>query len=325
MKSIFTFLSIFLSINVFAQTNQSVIVEHFTNTNCSVCGSRNPGLHSNLANNNPEVIHISYHPSRPYNDCKLNNHNGTENDDRTKYYGIYGSTPQIVIQGETKPRANFNNADLFDDYKGVEASYLSETTYEMGVDSMYVMVVLKSNSTTDWTDLNVVVMAIEDTVNYKGRNSERVHYNVFRRSFTGVEGQEIGNLIELGDSVVYYFSLPIHQDWDVDQMSTISIIQNKSDKSIANAEKGTAGTVQRPVGLKNESRSEVSIFPTIVDDQLNVSTTDYESYEIIGLDGKVLMKGIFTNKIEVGALEKGLYIFRLRDEESFVSSRFIKR
>jgi hypothetical protein len=35
-----------------AQVTKKIIVEHFTNTKCSVCASRNPGFHTNL-NVNP--------------------------------------------------------------------------------------------------------------------------------------------------------------------------------------------------------------------------------------------------------------------------------
>jgi hypothetical protein len=47
------------------QVAKKIIVEHFTNTKCSICASRNPGFHTNLSAN-PTVQSISIHPSSPY-------------------------------------------------------------------------------------------------------------------------------------------------------------------------------------------------------------------------------------------------------------------
>jgi len=80
-----------------AQVQKNVVVEHFTNTRCGICASRNPGFFTNL-NNNPDVIHLAIHPSSPYSSCVFNQHNSVDNDDRTNYYGIYGGTPRLVVQ-----------------------------------------------------------------------------------------------------------------------------------------------------------------------------------------------------------------------------------
>ncbi len=45
-----------------------------------------------------DVVHVSYHPISLYSNCQFNQLNPQENDDRTKYYGVFGSTPRLVIQ-----------------------------------------------------------------------------------------------------------------------------------------------------------------------------------------------------------------------------------
>ena len=106
------------TIQTHAQTPRKVIVEHFTNTRCGICGSRNPGLFTNLSSS-PDVMHMAVHPSRPYASCVLNQHNPTESDDRAKYYGIFGGTPRVVVQGEAKPVSqNFGAKSLYSDELG---------------------------------------------------------------------------------------------------------------------------------------------------------------------------------------------------------------
>ena len=82
----------------FSQVPKKAVVEHFTNTNCSVCASRNPGFYTNL-NMQTGVLNLAVHPSSPYPNCLLYQQNATANDARTNYYGIYGSTPRLVING----------------------------------------------------------------------------------------------------------------------------------------------------------------------------------------------------------------------------------
>src|SRR5580765_1346486 len=77
---------------------RTTVVEHFTNTFCSVCASRNPGFYSNLAAF-PDVLHISIYPSAPYPACPFNQMNKAEQDARANYYGVLGATPRLVING----------------------------------------------------------------------------------------------------------------------------------------------------------------------------------------------------------------------------------
>jgi hypothetical protein len=94
---------LFHGISVAAQpVPRTSVVEHFTNTYCSVCASRNPGFYGNLAAF-PQVLHIAYYPSSPYAACPFNQMNRPENDARTRFYGIYGSTPRLVINGSEVP------------------------------------------------------------------------------------------------------------------------------------------------------------------------------------------------------------------------------
>src|SRR6185436_4956285 len=87
-----------------AQVPKKTVVEHFTNTKCSVCAARNPGFNANL-NHQANVIRLAIHPSSPYSGCLLYNQNATDNDARTNYYGVYGGTPRLVINGNVVPNS----------------------------------------------------------------------------------------------------------------------------------------------------------------------------------------------------------------------------
>ena len=104
---------------VFSQVPKKVVVEHFTNTNCSICASRNPGFYTNL-HNQTGILHLAVHPSSPYPNCLLYQQNGTANDARTNYYGIYGSTPRLVINGNViSGGTNYSSSSIFTPYLGL--------------------------------------------------------------------------------------------------------------------------------------------------------------------------------------------------------------
>ena len=118
MKKIFSILTALVAFNqcAMAQVPKKVIVEHFTNTKCSVCASRNPGFYTNL-NAQSGVIHLAIHPSSPYAACVLSMHNPVENDGRTNYYSIYGGTPRLVIQGTViSSSADYSMSSIFAPY-----------------------------------------------------------------------------------------------------------------------------------------------------------------------------------------------------------------
>lgn len=299
---------LFFSGIVFSQVQSNVLLEHFTNTNCSVCGSRNPGLFSNLEQNNSDIIHVSFYPSRPYADCKLNNHNSKENDDRAKFYGLFGSTPQIVIQGVVPNRPNFNDASLFNDFRDKRNPYSLTNYFEITEDSIKTKVVIESPIKTNWDSLNLVVLSVEDTVFYQGRNAEKEHYNVFRSSFTGIQGMSASRTVNIGDSAVFYYSIPTSSDLDFDRVYTIAFLQNPYTKEVLQVVKGKSSRVKSPVSL-SEGNTEVFIYPSLTSSLINVKGVESFEFEVYDLNGKKVAAGSNVGSaIDVTNLENGMYL-----------------
>ena len=192
-----------------AQVPKKVVVEHFTNTKCSICASRNPGFYTNL-NSQTGVIHLAIHPSSPYAACFLSMHNPIENDGRTNYYGIYGGTPRLVIQGTViSSSVNYSSASIFTPYLGqTSPASIKIYQYKYGNDSIRSRIVIKTEATHTLTNLSLFVALAEDTINYTGSNGESVHYDVFRKSYTGTSGISVTLPAVVGDSVVYIKSSP---------------------------------------------------------------------------------------------------------------------
>ena len=103
MKKLYLLLFAILTICGISEAQSSakryILVEHFTNSRCSVCASRNPDLFAVIDDYPDDVHHISYHPPIPYLDCIFYQANPEGNSDRAGYYGVNG-TPVAYMLGE---------------------------------------------------------------------------------------------------------------------------------------------------------------------------------------------------------------------------------
>lgn len=239
IKYILTMITIFAVESAIAQVSKTIVVEHFTNTRCGICASKNPGLYENLAGH-PEILHLAIHPSSPYANCLLHLHNPAENDGRTNYYGVYGGTPRLVMQGEPQSVGiNFNSPAIFDPFEGQTTPFsMSIKEYRIGDDSVRAELTIKTISTTSRNEAAIFLAYAEDTVFYSAPNGENTHHDVFRMAFTGVGGTTV-DLPAPGDSAVMAYTIEMNGEWDPDRMYVIGILQDELTKEVLQAAKTT--------------------------------------------------------------------------------------
>lgn len=279
-----------------SQVPKKIVVEHFTNTKCSICASRNPGFFNNYDTENSQetMIHLAIHPSSPYNTCVLYQQNPDGNDDRTNYYGILGSTPRLVISGEIIPSSSsYNSPTLF-------APYLNETSpisltleqQKFGNDSIRIRIVIRTEASHSLSSQNLYVVLAEDTVFYNAPNGENQHYDVFRTALLGNTGTTISVPSTVGDSLVFMKTVSVDAAWDVSRVFAMAILQNVSDKSVTQAEalkstssgviSGFANTVKPDFGIK--------IYPNPAYNEVFVSVSEVTSFIIYDVGGNRNMK-----------------------------------
>lgn len=323
-----TFGLAFISQTSTAQVPKNIALEHFTNTRCGICASRNPGLLTNL-NNNPEVLHLTIHPSSPYRSCVLNNHNSSENDDRTNYYSIYGGTPRIVIQGNVvSASTNYGSSSIFTPYKS-DSSALSihVKTLKSDDDSLVAKIVITAQAANTIGSLRLYAPAVEDTVFYDAPNGEKEHFNVFRKVLTD---ETIANIpAASGDSVVLYVRSSRHADWDKTQMYVMAILQNEATKDIEQA------AVSNLIQTKNDETSSITQLPPSA---YSISPNPFSSTINIDLKGKtgiaqiinsigqeIHSQNVFSNTVlSVEHLPSGIYYLHLYADEGTVTTKLVK-
>jgi hypothetical protein len=272
--------------NVFianAQVPKKIVVEHFTNSRCGNCASRNPGFYTNLQTQS-NTLHIAFHPSSPYSNCIFSQHNSIQNDARTNYYSIYGGTPRLVIQGTiVSGSANYSANTIF-------LNYLLQTTpWQITVlqtnhqtDSITTKIIIKKMSATTRVSAKLLVALAEDTVFYASPNGEAEHYDVFRKSMSAISGNTINLPANIGDSIIYNFSSSNNAAWDFKRIYTMAILQDSSTKEVLQAEEcmpNPAKIVVVPTSINNQSKQN--------------------DYEVVFLNNQIKIIGLTQKNIQV--------------------------
>ena len=307
-----------------AQVKQQVLVEHFTNSNCSICGFRNGGFRTNLSNH-PDALHVSIHPSRPYADCALHKAAPAENDARTKYYGIFGSTPRLVINGKVIDAGqDYAASALFDPFEDRESPFSIEFTREWDASKwmLHIEAVVRVEAQHSYDELLFFGIQAEDTVEYKGRNSETVHYNVLRNVFLGNNGIKRTAKKNIGDTMRLSLDIGITEQVFAERTSEYLIIQDPLSK--LHIQSAKSAEVGQPVGIADFNKLEVDI--NLATGLLTNTGKSPVNYSIYDLTGRERLKGqIFqSGKINMNDLSKGIYFLRMQQANKQQVIRFIR-
>ena len=270
IKRLFVFLLLINGGNAWTQVPQTAVVEHFTNTYCSVCASRNPGFYSNL-NQQTNVLHIAFHPSAPYAACTLNQHNKIENDARTKFYGIYGSTPRLVISGTVIPSsANYSSASVFTPYLGKTSPIeIKLQLTENGSDSFMASIQLITRATHMLGDLNLLVALVEENLAFAAPNGEQEHHDVFRKAFHSIDGIVVTPASQVGDSISIETSIAKNSVWVKNQLYAMAMLSDFTTKEMVQAARSSNLGLSN--GLHAEIGNSVSVFPNPANEFIQIS------------------------------------------------------
>ena len=325
-KTVYLILLALMSMRLHAQTNQRSIVEHFTNSWCSVCASKNPALYS-LLDQHQDVIHIAYHPSRPYPGCIFSMHNMAENDARKNFYGIYGSTPRVVVNGSVIPiqSPTIKPTDL-DAHLGLYSAFRINVMQERdGIDSINVKTTISKIDTNPSNMLDLYVQLAEKKINYASPNGESVHHDVFRASlyFGSI------SLMNMGDSLTINRKYAYHPDWEKDEMIAISFIQDQATKVILQAEESNLLEDLPATIFENEENDFMLVYPNPASHFIYLKPellNGYENIAFINTQGEIVLNSQVNDRLNIETLSRGVYILKLSGElNKPIYTKFIKQ
>jgi len=320
LSTLKTFISFLFSIVILhqaqAQTPRRVIIEHFTNTRCSICASKNPGFYTTIHGSYPDVLHIAYHPSAPYSACVFSQQNASENDARTNFYSLYGSTPRAAVQGKAIPAVNpLVPTAAIDSTLNVFSPFeLNISMSATASDSITVKAVITATDVHAYTNLNLCIAITEDTVFYNAPNGENIHYDVFRKQlFTG-NGFSFSAPVNAGDSIVITGTILPNSAWMLSRINMTGMIQVPANKYIVQAARQTdIEAYSLPTAIHSNSKaSGFQLFPNPASSEIYFSDDQEKSIQIYNTTGQLVMaKKSIIKILPVAALPEGLYYLRI--------------
>ncbi|MCB9255857.1 MAG: T9SS type A sorting domain-containing protein [Chitinophagales bacterium] len=309
---IFIFLLLFSSLQA-QEVPKNILVEHFTNSLCSICANKNPGFYNTIEPYD-KVIHIAYHPSSPYAACVFSQHNPTENDDRTNYYNLYGGTPRLVVNGEVlAASSNLISNPILDAQNNLSSAFeIQIEQFQYSSDSMYSEITISKKAASSENLAELYVLLSEKEIAYSSPNGEDIHHDVFRKFLLQ---DEQFNLPSVGNETSILVGSKIDQDWQAKELTTTVFLQNSSSKEIIQAEQSDKLNFTTSIALNK--LIDKAIYPNPTKDFLYVNNDKLllqkiEIYSIIGtLVHEENLEDRLRAKIDAQEFGEGNYILRI--------------
>lgn len=308
-----------------------IVVEHFTNTRCGICASRNPGFFANLRNH-PDVLHLSIHPSAPYSNCVLHQANTVENNARTNYHGVFGGTPRLVIQGTAlSGGTNYGSPTIFTPHQN-QTTPVSMTLWQTKNNNVIdVSLVIKAEEDNSIGMAKLFLAVAEDTVFYNAPNGENLHYNVFRKTFNGApQGIDVAVPANAGESIVITASLTAEAAWVFARTFAIAILNDATNRSVlqAAASRPSDNTPLPVVSTRELNTLPVTVFPNPVSDMLNIQLADIDantSLRLLDNQGRLVRQyDNAPHTLDVSQLPRGIYWLELASNGKTALRKVVK-
>lgn len=300
-----------------------VLVEHFTNTWCPICASRNPDLNALIQKYSKNVHHVSIHPPYPYSGCPLYQYNKPENQDRANFYKINGS-PSVVVNGGSVsggiPLLSENSLKTEIAKTSPVSIQITETK---NGNARNARVTIKTTNGLAG-NYKLFAMVVEKNLRFTASNGELDHYNVFRKFLTSSGGD---NISVLAGEQKFDFNFNDDPAWKSEEIYVLAFVQNAATNEVLNS--GTKFDILS-TPTKNTDIKQIKVYPTMAYSQIYIDLKNDKStsYEIFNIQGQSINKGVLNRVnqtgLSVNSLSQGVYWLRLHDGVETYMAKFVK-
>lgn len=308
-----------------------VFLEHFTNSPCPICASKNPAFYSLIHQYPDDVRHLAVYTPVPYSSCKIYQANPTDNGARTNYYGINGS-PRVALNGTLVPVGTpMLPAATLQSALG-QTSPIAIRVQEGGsYPNKIANITITTYGNVPAGNYKLYAAVAESTVDYNAPNGETKHYDVFRAMLPNASGADI-TLPAPGSSATYTYSYTYTapNGWasNYDSLYVLAFVQNATTKEVLNA-----GTRFDPVFTgtgEAVAPQSITIQPNPVAETAWVSLPGQqaERVEVFSIGGNLVRTAYDTQneqvQIPVESLTPGIYVVKITTGEGIYVGKMVK-
>lgn len=305
-----------------------VLLEHFTNSKCPICASKNPAFYNLIDDYPNDVHHIAYHPPIPYNTCIFYLDNPSENAGRASIYSING-TPRVAVNGSLAPVSGTLLSQALLTAEIGETSPLSLSVTETGAgNARTVKIKAKSWATIPTGNYRIFAAVVEKTVNYNAPNGETVHHNVFRKMLPALDGGAF-QPPAAGQEIEYTYDYTIASAWVASEVYVVAFVQNLTTGEVLNS--GTRFDAPVSSATGEAARTQIlRLAPNPVSDQATALLPGDKalSIEVFNSAGQPVATEyrIETDQVrlQTAGLPAGLYFVKIKGEKSSYAGRMVK-
>jgi Secretion system C-terminal sorting domain len=202
-----------------------------------------------------------------------------------------------------------------------------------GNDSIKVNVSVIAVAPHNLTNLSLYIPLVEDVVNYAAPNGEGIHYDVFRKSFTGIK--PVTFVAPAHNGAPYNFTSTIAKNsiWNQDKLYALAIIQ-KADKSMVQTEVSPLFDKNGVSSTNQETTNDPSLIiaPNPANDIIFIHSDYKSSFDrvtIYDISGKIVLNtsSIKTDDgMDISILSKGTYLVKIdKNDGKSIISKFVKQ
>lgn len=305
-----------------------LLIEHFTNSNCSNCASRNPAFYNLIGQSQyaENIHHISIHPMFPYPSCVFYQANAAENTAWVNQYTVQG-TPSIALNGTYQSPSNpiLTEAKLLT-YLGQTSPLYLQVTESGDGNARSVNVKARAVGDIPQGNYKIFVAVLEKKVNQTTPNGETVHRDVFRKMLTAVSGDAFAPPA-IGQSVEFNYQFNVAANWKADEVYVLAFVKETGTKQVLNS-----GTRFDP-GLSSApeiSTVQLQVWPNPVTDETFVSLpqVSVRSLEVFSSDGRRVSVNFRAESdrvsIPVADFAPGVYFVKILGDSSWYVGKFAK-
>ncbi len=321
-----------------ATAQKKVLIEHFSNASCSICGVYSPQVFSFAEQNKDNVVVLSYHTPFPYLHDSLHFENPADANARINYYGVTG-TPYSIMEGNflrdasanlisklpAKTTERLNNAPAT-----LPQVLISDLKLENGTATATVVFISTDDIKT--SDLRGHVALVERVVPKTaylaspGTNSEQEYKNVMRRMYMPQTGFTLQNKsTATGDTLKVSFATNTVKN--LNQIRILAFIQNHTTKEVYQVQTLDAQTdpssIQKiesidAVWAYNVQQKQYSVtFRKEITGSITISDISGKTLQTITIDN------VSQQTINVEGLGSGIYIAMINNGTAQAAAKLI--
>lgn len=306
--------SMFLGLNVSAQSHRVMLVESFTNAGCMPCAQQNPAFNSLIETNIDRLAVIKYHTRWPLATDPMYLSNAADIDARTGFYNV-ATVPTAILDGNRYYSAPSGiNQNIINQLLNIPPRFEMQIGSEVHPGDNKITVRVEGEAVSSvGGDLRLFVALVERETHFDappGTNGETDFLHVLKEFLTDASGLDLGSL-EMGDHFDYTFDSQSNDNQGIENLSAIAWIQNYNTHEVYQACKHNLVSASVNESMKNG----IQVYPNPTDGVVNIMTGG-RKITLYNMLGQCVFesKGKDFHSIDLKPFGSGIYIMEMEGQ-----------